>query len=286
MKRPVMSPRALVAIAIATATATAIVGCSSSSSGSTSNAAKNVPGLIKQGQLSVCNSSSNYPPMYSDATGTFKGVTPDIADAIAKRLGVRATFSRSDFQGLVPAAQAGRCDLLMSSLYLTPERLKALNGIPYMTTGWTLVVPKGNPGDINTIADLSGKTVAVQRSTSQQLELEDINKQFSSNGKTQLTIQAYNDPTSEVTAIRNKKADAFIETGAFGNYLAKTNGADMQTVPNLFKPNAKVAIYYKNPKLTTPLTNALAAMYKEKQTQGILKDHSLDPQAALSIVTK
>lgn len=281
MKRLGKSTMALAAMAIATT----LAGCGSGSD-SNSNAASDVPGLIKQGELSVCNSSSNYPPMYSDADGTFKGVTPDMADAMAKQLGVRARFERTDFQGLVPAAQAGRCDLLMSSLYLTPERLKALNGIPYMTTGWALVVPKGNPGNINTITDLSGKTVAVQRSSSQETELKDINKQFSDSGKPPLTIQSYNDPTSEVLAIRNKKADAFIETGAFGNYLAKTNSNDMQTVPDLFKPNAKVTIYYTNSTLTAPLTNALTVMYKDRKTQDILKQHGLDPNNALPIAGK
>jgi polar amino acid transport system substrate-binding protein len=87
------------------------------------------------------------------------GFELDIAEAVAKELGVKAQLVQTAWDSLIPALERGDYDMAMNGLEIVPEREKrVLFSRPYYVYTLQLVVRK-NEQNIRSIHDLSGKTV-------------------------------------------------------------------------------------------------------------------------------
>jgi len=103
------------------------------------------------------------PYVYEDATGKLVGFEVDIADAIARRLGVRARFVQVAWSNLVPALERGDFDMAMNGLELTADRHeRLLLTRPYYLYAETLAVRRGSP---LRFFDLRGKRVGTLNQT-------------------------------------------------------------------------------------------------------------------------
>src|SRR5205823_7473386 len=105
------------------------------------------------------------------------------ANAIAKNWKVKSKFVETAFPGLLPALGAKRCTVVISGIFITPDRVKQFPAVAYMKTHRALVVQAGNPKRINGPNALSGKTVAVQAGTKYEEYLKALNDEFKSSGK-------------------------------------------------------------------------------------------------------
>jgi polar amino acid transport system substrate-binding protein len=96
--------------------------------------------------------------------GKIRGFEVDIADALARRLGLRARFVQNDWSNLLPALERGNFDLALNGLEDTPERrARARLSIPYFVYGETLAVARGAP--FRSLDALAGKRVATLNQT-------------------------------------------------------------------------------------------------------------------------
>src|SRR5205085_6744167 len=77
------------------------------------------------------------------------GFDIDMAAAIAKHWKVKPKFVFSSFGGLLPALGAKRCDVVISGIFITPDRVKQYPAVPYMHTHRVLIVKAGNPKAID-----------------------------------------------------------------------------------------------------------------------------------------
>ncbi len=93
--------------------------------------------------------------------GELEGFDIDVAAAIAKSLGVEVCFTTPDWGLIVAGNWAGRWDISVGSVTITPERAKVLYfAQPYYTTPAALFVNKDNT-TYTKPADLNGKKVGV-----------------------------------------------------------------------------------------------------------------------------
>jgi polar amino acid transport system substrate-binding protein len=176
--------------------------------GSTSAASGKAPaGLLQAGQLSVCT-DPEYPPMEyleNGDTANPTGFDSDGARALGKLWDIKVVFENTSFDGLIPAMNAKRCDITWSALYVSPERQRVADGVPFMTTGPGLIVRSGDES-IRAADDLSGKTIAVQGGGSNELTLKGLSDQFTAAGKPGITIQPYPKTAETVAAVTNGRA--------------------------------------------------------------------------------
>jgi polar amino acid transport system substrate-binding protein len=103
------------------------------------------------------------PYVFQDARdGTrLTGFEVEIADGLARRLGVRPEFVQNDWQMLVPALERGDCDMVMNGLEVTPARAaRVAFSAPYYRFDVTLVVRAADAGRVHGLADLRGRRVA------------------------------------------------------------------------------------------------------------------------------
>jgi polar amino acid transport system substrate-binding protein len=89
------------------------------------------------------------------------GFEVEIADALARRLGVRASFVQNDWQMLVSALERGDCDMVMNGLEVTPARAARVRfSRPYYRFALSLVVRRADAARFRGLADLRGRRVA------------------------------------------------------------------------------------------------------------------------------
>jgi polar amino acid transport system substrate-binding protein len=93
-------------------------------------------GILKKGEL-VVGITGDQPPLNATTKdGQIIGLDADIAQAIATSMGVKIRFARTPFSELLPALQAGKVDMIVSGMTMTPERnLKVAFIGPYYVSG-------------------------------------------------------------------------------------------------------------------------------------------------------
>ena len=123
-----------------------------------------------------CDIAGGAPLAFVDPKDPSKllGFEADIAEAIAKKLGVRSQVVQTDWDSLVPGLERGNYDIAMNGLEVIPEREKrVLMSRPYYAYTLQLVVRKDEER-IKSIADLPGMKVGTMAGTSSDAVLRKI----------------------------------------------------------------------------------------------------------------
>jgi len=110
-----------------------------------------------------------YPPFNNlTADGQLVGFDIDIANALCEEMKVKCEFVTQDWDGIIPALQAGKFDAIVASMTITDERKKqVLFTRKYYATPLSLVALKGSGVGTTDPAQLVGKTVGAQAATVQ-----------------------------------------------------------------------------------------------------------------------
>lgn len=108
-----------------------------------------------------------YPPFNNlTADGKLEGFDVDIAQALCDEMKVKCEFIAQDWDGIIPALQAGKFDAIIASMSITPERKEKVDFTnKYYNTPPAIAAPKDSDIKGVTKEDLAGKTIGVQAST-------------------------------------------------------------------------------------------------------------------------
>ena len=214
-----------------------------------------------KGSFKYCNDPT-FPPMESKTTsGKPVGFDIDMANAIAKLWRVKASFVGTAFTGLLPALAAHKCHVVISGIFITPDRTAKFPAVPYMRTHRALIVAGGNPKHIKGPNDLSGKNVAVQSGTKYEQYLKDLNDQFKAAGKPTMNLSSYPGDTDAIAQILIGRADAVLTQDTEGAYQKRQHPGKL-TIAYLFPEKDTFGIYYRKSdvKLGKALKSAIATL--------------------------
>jgi polar amino acid transport system substrate-binding protein len=108
-----------------------------------------------------------YPPFNSvSADGSLVGFDIDIAKALCAEMRADCTFVTQDWQGIIPALQAGRFDAIISSMAVTEEHRKKVDFThSYYRAVPAIVVPKDSTIAGVTPEELKGRSLGVRDAT-------------------------------------------------------------------------------------------------------------------------
>jgi len=164
-----------------------------------------------KGTLDV-GSDVAYPPVESfDTDGkTVIGIDPDLAKEIGELLGVKLVFHNATFDGLIPQLTSKRIDIIMSAMSDNKKRQASVDFVDYFVVGTSIIVKKGNPQGISTLDDLCGKTIAIQRGTTQDDVAEAQKKKCGAN---KLNILKF--PTDPEALLQVKQGRAVADMNDF-----------------------------------------------------------------------
>ena len=161
--------------------------------------------IVKSGQLRVGMSGNQIPLNMTSKSGEIIGLEPDLAHLLAGAMGVEAKLVIKPFGELLPALKAGKIDLVMSGMTITPERnLQVAFVGPYFVSGKSILTKSkalmavDEAGDIN---DASLTLAALEGSTSQLFVEKMVPK---------AKLMKTRDYDAGVKAVIDGKADAFV----------------------------------------------------------------------------
>jgi lysine-arginine-ornithine-binding protein len=114
-------------------------------------------------------SEGAYPPFNNlNASGQLEGFDIDLGNALCEKMKVKCSFVAQDWDGIIPALQASKFDVIIAAMDATEERAKVVDfSRPYFSTGLAFIGPKDNANPDITPEGLKGKTIGVQASTTQ-----------------------------------------------------------------------------------------------------------------------
>lgn len=97
------------------------------------------------------------PTSFTDASGKPDGMINVFAIKVLEKMGVsKVEGAVMDWGGLIPAMQADRLDIITAGMYVTKERCaNVLFSEPMLVLPDVLIVPKGNPKNLQTYEDVA-----------------------------------------------------------------------------------------------------------------------------------
>lgn len=195
-------------------------------------------------------SEGAYPPWNStDASGKLTGFDIDLAQELCQRIKAECLFIAQDWDGLIPALQAGKYDAIMAAMSITSERQRKIAfSEPYALEPAAFAAMKGSAlisafkaegsldleeisadeqKSLDSIATaLKGKTVGVQVSTIHQTMMEKLMPAVS--------LRTYDKTDNMALDLIAGRIDAMVIDRSNIEALAKAEGGKDIT---LFAPN-------------------------------------------------
>ncbi len=196
---------------------------SEASSEAESSAAGTVAGTINEGQL-IIGLDDQFPPMgFRDDSNNLVGFDIDLAVAVCERLGLEAVPTPIDWTTKELELDGGRVDVLWNGLTITPERQETMLMSPAYIANAQVIVVRNDSG-IQTLADLAGKTVGLQETSS----ADEAYASCAAAGTEAELIKAPEN-ISLFTDLKIGRIDAVVIDKVFADYYIAENGEGLLT---------------------------------------------------------
>jgi polar amino acid transport system substrate-binding protein len=240
--------------------------------------AASVPaGTAAKGTLTYCSNIS-YPPeeYYQGVITRGRELRPrpvgsdiDIGSAVAKRLGLTAAFVHREFATIIGDLLDRKCDAIISGMSDTAARRRRVTFVDYLTVGQSLMVKKGGAKGIRRPADLSDKSVSVQRGTTDEAYLRRVSQFLRNHGKAPISVVAYAADTSAASALSKGKVAAYFgDSPVVAYYVAHNRSFAFAGRPVNPLP-VGIALRKRDPRIPS-VRRAIAAMYDDGTMKRIL----------------
>ncbi|TIR24145.1 MAG: transporter substrate-binding domain-containing protein [Mesorhizobium sp.] len=205
-----------------------------------------------------------YPPFNNlTSDGQLVGFDIDIAKALCDEMKVKCTFVAQDWDGIIPALQAGKFDAIVASMSITPERQEKVDFThKYYNTPSAIAVPKDSPLKGVTKEDLAGKNIGVATTTTHY--------NYASKTYTDSTIKGYPSSPEEQADLANGRLDAIEDDiVVLQQWLDTPDGACCKILGQpspqpveIFGPGAGIAVRKGETDLVNKLNEAIDTIRK------------------------
>lgn len=184
-----------------------------------------LPASIKSsGQIDVGEDPTEPPWGYYSPAGStnWTGAEYVLGKAIGAELGVHWNVSEQLFTGLIPAILAGKYQVGLANLGDEKTREATLAFVDYLYDGDGLLVTKGNPHHISSLASFCGLPMAITAGSTFLSYVQSQSKPLC--GSKPYTIQTYPDDADTFLAVKAGKAVGTLTDVAEAAYVARTSG--------------------------------------------------------------
>ena len=160
----------------------------------------------------VVGTNAEYPPFEYVENGEIAGFDAEIIKEAAKRMGIEYKWLNTNFDGLIPALQTKKVDIVIAGMSVTPEREKAVNfSILYLTSNVAIVTNSKNP--IKNMNDLSGKSYGVELGTTKEASARKIDG---------AEVVPFSSTTGALVALKSGKIDGMVlDESVSSKYIEK-----------------------------------------------------------------
>ena len=267
-------------------------GSSTSSNGcptdATTPATKTAPppssDLFAAGTLTV-GSDVSYPPQEFYPAGCSgnpaDGFDLDVGKAIAARMGLKFAVVDTKFDGIIPALTTKKFDVIISAMTITDDRKKTVQFEPYFSAGESFVTLSTSSKSPQTIADLCGLKVAVEKGTTEESDATDANdpakKGPCATNKIDFQSSDFDKDTQALAALRKGTVDVHFTDSPVASYeLLKNTGFKITNKAIQATAPEGIAVRQDDAAMFTALDTAFKAMEADGTYKKILDKWQLN----------
>ncbi|MEO6984930.1 MAG: ABC transporter substrate-binding protein [Paralcaligenes sp.] len=217
--------------------------------------------------LNVVTTASSPPHGFMDpASNSLKGIMVDVAEGVAKRLGVSVKFINVPFSGLIPTLTSGRADLMSAPLFITDERSKAVDfTTPVYGWGEGIIVSDKTTKHYRSFDDLKGAKVGTLVDSVQYKMIKDL---------PDTRVSTYQDYPSLLADVRAKRIDLGVVDPPSIMYQINSKSIPGLKLDDSYKPQkvwwVGAAVQKGNKPLLDAVDKAIADMKKSGELHTIL----------------
>ena len=241
-----------------------------------------VPASVSaDGKIVVGTDASYAPNEFTAPDGTTViGMDVDLGTAVAEKLGLKAEFQNSNFDGIIPGITGKRYELGMSSFTINDERVKSVDMVSYFSAGTSLAVAKGNPDGITGADALCGKAVGVQTGTVQAEDIVKRNTACTAAGKPAIAVTQLQAQSDVTLALASKRIVAMLADSPVVAYAVTTTEGALEVVGTPYDTAPYGIVLAKNQgDYAKAVQGAVQALIGDGTYAAILKKWNVDAGA-------
>lgn len=243
----------------------------SASSGANSKVAAQVPSKYKSRTLKVAADATYAPNEFIGSDGhTVMGMDSDLAKALAAVMGVKVKVVNASFDGIIPGLASGKYDLGMSSFTDTKERQKTVDFVTYFSAGTSFYVKAQGGPTINSLADLCGHSVGVERGTTQADDANAQNTKCKAAGKPGVKVSVYPDQNAANLSISSGRAQVGMADSPVAAYIVEQSNGQFKLTGSSYNTAPYGIAIPKGSGLDKPILSALKALMSNGKYVAIL----------------
>ena len=156
----------------------------------------------------VMATNAAFPPYEYMEGGKIVGIDAEIADAIAKKLGLELQIDDMEFDSITEAVKGGKADIGLAGMTVTDERKEEVDFTVSYATGVQVIIVTAD-SKITSVDDLFAEgakhTIGVQRNTT-----GDLYTTWNLEEKGMATIERYSKGADAVQALKTGKVDCVV----------------------------------------------------------------------------
>lgn len=215
--------------------------------------------------------SPDFPPFefINETTNQIVGIDIDLVKAVARELGYNVEVVPMDFDGLIPALQAGQIDIIASGMTITEERAKVVDfSIPYWRADQALLIAAGSTFRPKGLEDLANKRVGVQTGTTAQFLVED----FINRTGVKMDVKTYSSYILAVKDLEAGRLDVVVVDSPVANTLAKMYKVEISSTIETGEQYG-FAVRKGNTELLNAVNKALDKILKSPEWENIIRKY-------------
>jgi polar amino acid transport system substrate-binding protein len=199
---------------------------------------KLVPASIKsKGTLTVAADATYAPDEFIGPDGhTVVGMDADLAQALAGVMGLKVNVVNATFDSIIPGLAAGKFDLGASSFTDTKAREKTVDFVDYANVGESFYTKAQGGTSIASISDICGKTVSVEKGTTEQADAATQSGKCKKAGKPGVTVLVYPDQNGANLAVSSGHAQLGFADTPVADYQVKKTGGQFKIIGSAYAP--------------------------------------------------
>lgn len=236
-----------------------------------------VPDEIRAAGTLVVATDPTYAPNEFIAPGDddIVGMDIDLAEAIGEKLGLDVEIERSTFDAILPGLAARRYDLGISSFTDTRERERTVDFVTYFRAGTSFYKRRGAEG-VRTLADLCGRTVAVERGTTQAMDVQRQSRRCEAAGRDPVDLQVYTDQNGANLAIQSGRAEIGMADSPVADYIVKQSNGMFESTGEPYGVAPYGIAIPKDSGLQEPVLAAVRALIEDGTYLSILREWGVE----------
>lgn len=216
--------------------------------------------IKSDGVLKVGLEGDWQPFSYHDDKDKLIGYDVEVAQNIARKLGVKSKIVEGPWDGLFAGMDAGRYDMVVNGVDVTPERAKTYDfTVPYAHDR-TVLITRADNRDIKRFEDLKGKTTANSIGSTYQ----EIGERYGAK------VSGVDTLAETLQMVKNRQVNATINAASsFGDYMKHRPDEPLKVVATLDQ-TTDYAIPLKKGEDNASLKEAVNKAIEEMRADGTL----------------